>query len=95
MVDKHAALKTPLRWSATVCLSAQSRSELMWWLDQVHHYNGRTMVRVRPQFRVTHDASPWGWGAILEEMPTSAHSRRRPLSGMMQTQGLLTSVEQK
>ena len=50
-------------------LSEKSKSELLWWVSNIHQAK-RSLVVNKPDLTLTTDASLIGWGAVLNEKQT-------------------------
>jgi len=53
-----------------VVLDADSKQELMWWIQNLTICNGRCLVQTQPQIIIQTDASKTGWGASCQGMTT-------------------------
>jgi ribonuclease HI len=53
-------------WNASVCLTPLILGEIKWWLRALTHNTATALRAEQPSVTLTADASPWGWGAILE-----------------------------
>ena len=53
-------------WDATLLLTAEVHEEIMWWLENLSHWNGRLISPPLPTVWLTSDASKTGWGGSFE-----------------------------
>ncbi len=53
-----------------LCLSENSREELVWWDTQMGHWNGKTILTKDPELIIESDASTQGWGATCQGSDT-------------------------
>ena len=47
-------------------LSADSKEELTWWVDQIVGWNGKSMLSAEPEFVIESYASNQGWGSSCQ-----------------------------
>ena len=52
------------------CLDERAVEELIWWTQQVQHWNGRPILTSTPDITVETDASLLGWGVVSGETRT-------------------------
>lgn len=52
-------------FNAEITLSAESNSELRWWIDNIRSVNGAPILRSPSAVELFTDASLQGWGAVL------------------------------
>src|SRR2546421_630357 len=60
--DKNAGLKKQ-GWNGTVNLSNESITQLDWWIQNLPHWNGKSMIPKVSKTTIFTDASISGWGA--------------------------------
>ena len=58
-------------------LSIQAKSELRWWIQNLHLNKGRSLISVPPQIVISSDASQKGWGAACQDQKTGDHGHER------------------
>jgi hypothetical protein len=64
----YAVLQAKTTWSDNVYLTTDARQELVFWLDNVDSYNGRSLWRAPSAVRVIYsDASDTGYGSYVVE----------------------------
>ena len=71
-VEKVLALtKAKGNFDGIMCLSLDAKSEIQWWIDNVHTQH-RNIDHGKFEYSLTTDASKEGWGAVLStgSMPT-------------------------
>ena len=56
-------------FDATMTLASGSKSELLWWIKNLHHSH-RSLVISKPDLVLTTDASLLGWGAVFDKQET-------------------------
>ena len=65
--DKNEALQVSQGdFDQTMVLSERSRSEIVWWLQNVSAVNGKSINVSSPDLYLRTDASNVGWGAVLD-----------------------------
>lgn len=72
----YAALNEAEAWNSKLELSQEAVQELDFWIDSLHKFNGRRMIRAPSTLYLFTDASEDGWGAHVG--PTSAFGRFLP-----------------
>ena len=50
------------RWVDTVSLDQPVKEEMLWWVNEMKDWSGKSIIPVRSQMVVTTDASSHGWG---------------------------------
>jgi len=69
--EKINALKSANgNFDATMAVTAPALAELKWWLNNVDKSYGYIRL-LPPQVTIYSDASPLGWGAVLNNVPTN------------------------
>ncbi|XP_078506413.1 complement C3-like [Lissotriton helveticus] len=63
--NKARALRSGLWYGDRISLDSDSRSELVWWLNNLEAWNGKAIFGSSPEFVLESDASLHGWGACL------------------------------
>ena len=53
-------------YSSEIKLSDEVKTELQWWVQNLHLDNGRSVISYPPQLLITSDASLEGWGAFCQ-----------------------------
>ena len=53
-------------YSSEIKLSDEVKTELQWWIQNLHLNNGRSVISYPPQLLITSDASLEGWGAFCQ-----------------------------
>ena len=66
---------TQISCEGNVELSTQDKRQLLWWIQNLSLYNGKSLVTPPPQLIISSDASKHGWGASCQGKSTG-----RPLS---------------
>ena len=49
-----------------VVLNQEARKDLLWWIEEVRHWNGRCLKATPPELPIETGASLLGWGASLD-----------------------------
>jgi len=60
-------------WDSKLTLDEGSVSDLSWWIEAIHGWNGRAVSNRPIRHQLTTDASSTGWGAVLGEQEASGH----------------------
>ena len=50
-------------WEGTLSLNQESLTELNWWINNIHQWNGSPIIPPKPSVFLETDASGTGWGA--------------------------------
>ena len=66
-------LKASGSFKSPVTLNQDSRDELMWWIHQLHLWNGRDITSPPSDLIIQSDASLKGWGAVCNGQRTRGH----------------------
>ena len=53
-------------YSSEIKLSEEVKTELQWWVQNIHLNNGRSVIFYPPQLLIASDASLKGWGAFCQ-----------------------------
>ncbi|VDI51548.1 Hypothetical predicted protein [Mytilus galloprovincialis] len=56
-----------IRHTTELVLSQKRHNELNWWIHQLIHWNGRSLISIQPSVIIQTDASNVGWGAVKNE----------------------------
>lgn len=56
-----------------VQLSAPAKGELRWWLENLRHSNGKSVISPGPDRVIETDASNSGWGATMQNQKVQGH----------------------
>ena len=67
---KNSVINTHRGLDAQIALDTPLKEELQWWLDQAHHWNGRSLTPPAQSLWIQTDASKMGWGACCQEERT-------------------------
>ena len=66
-------------YDSVVPLNMECRNDLLWWIDQLSIWNGRSLISPAPDLIITTDASLKGWGLCVREfIPGDFGPRRNP-----------------
>lgn len=67
-LDKTKALQISNKnYNAFMTISENSKSEIQWWLENIHAENGKPIREVPPKHSLHTDSSMKGWGAFLDK----------------------------
>ena len=53
-------------YQAQIELSPVCREEIHWWINHVHHFNGKQILTPSPDLVIETDASNLGWGGVCQ-----------------------------
>ena len=67
---KNETFASSQSYETIVSLDERAVEELIWWTQQVQHWNGRPILTPTPDITVETDASLLGWGAVSGETRT-------------------------
>jgi ribonuclease HI len=67
IATKNAAVRRE-GWKGAVRMTPFLYGELKWWAKAIRWNKPRTWATPPPSATLTRDASPWGWGATLQQM---------------------------
>ena len=69
--DTHQAIGKTNNFSKKLILSSEAKSEIQWWIVNVHQWNGRPLHLPSPSLIITtDDARKGGWGASCNKHKT-------------------------
>lgn len=54
-------------WNHRCDITQPMRQDLLWWISQLQHWNGRRMLPHQPTVQIFTDASDSGWGIIINQ----------------------------
>jgi hypothetical protein len=63
----QARSSNPHQWTQICTITPLMRKDLLWWITQLRHWNGRQMLPHRPTIQVFTDSSDRGWGIVHED----------------------------
>ena len=88
--DLHKALGKNMLYGAKVHLSKRTIASMKWLAYNMHKWNGSSWAPVKQlhEIIVITDASPYGWGAILQVM-----DKNKKLFIELKTSGLFSTLE--
>ena len=66
------------RWVDTVSRDQPVKEEMLWWVNEMKDWSGKSIIPVRSQMVVTTDASSHGWVHGGGSSATPAHSATKP-----------------
>lgn len=64
--NQQARSSNPHQWTQICTITPLMRKDLLWWITQLRHWNGRQMLPHRPTIQVFTDSSDRGWGIVHE-----------------------------
>ncbi|VDH93156.1 Hypothetical predicted protein [Mytilus galloprovincialis] len=67
-VEKNQRLNQTLSYNSELVLSQKAQNELNWWIHQLIHWNGRSLISIQPSVIIQTDASNVGWGAVMNKV---------------------------
>jgi len=65
---KNQNLRVSLDYDSLVHLTSETKIELQWWINQLHNWNGRSMLAPQITVNIQTDASNQGWGAVCNNV---------------------------
>ena len=69
---------TQISWEENVKLSPQAKTDMLWWIQNLSLYVGKSLVTPPPQLIISSDASKQDWGASCQgKSPERPWSLRR------------------
>jgi hypothetical protein len=66
---KRMALRQQRSYAGICSLTQEAKTELEWWMHELSHWTGVSVMHHTPVAQLTTDASPEAWGATLTPMP--------------------------
>ncbi|MFI5421651.1 MAG: reverse transcriptase domain-containing protein, partial [Nitrososphaerales archaeon] len=56
-------------WDAFISIPSDLQEELLWWRDELHRWNGKSIIQQKPEITIITDASEKGYGGHREDNP--------------------------
>ena len=77
--DQHVqGMITQISWEENVKLSPQAQTDMLWWIQNLSLYVGKSLVTPPPQLIISSDAPKQDWGASCQgKSPERPWSLRR------------------
>ena len=76
--DIHQAIGKTNNFSKKLILSSEAKSEIQWWIVNVHQWNGCPVHLPPPSLIITTDAAKkGGWGGIMQQIQNSGQVNLR------------------
>ena len=86
-------LKNQRRYGSTMTLTQGCRRELLWWIENLNDWNGKSFTMTVPSgaLEIETDASNMGWGAVCEGVTTQGRWKEEEKSLHINSKELLAA----